>query len=113
MSDPTLVISFKDLPTDEPLREAVERRCLHIAGEFPEITRIEVTLAEDGSGFSAHGHVHVAGKNAAVNTQAEASEMGHAADRLLDRVEKQLRRFHDKRIFTLRREAQKHPPKKG
>jgi hypothetical protein len=35
-----------------------------------------------------------------------------AAEKLLVKVERQLRRVHDKRIFVQRREAQRHPPKR-
>ena len=107
MSDPTVVISFKDLAVEERVRDSVDKRCQGIADQFHEITRIEVTLTEDGAGFTAHGQVHVAGKNTDVNTHAEATDLGPAADLLLDRIEKQLRKVHDKRIFSQRREAQR------
>ena len=35
-----------------------------------------------------------------------------AADKVLDKIERQLRTLHDKRIFSQRREAQRDPPKK-
>ncbi len=111
MDERSTLVTFKDLPADERLREAIEKRCAHLAEEFQEITRVEVTLSEDGGGFTAHGHV--TGKNTDVATQAVGSELGQAADRLLDKVERQLRRAHDKRIFALRRDAQRDPPKKN
>ena len=106
----TVLLNFKDLPRDEELREAIEDRCQNMAAEFGEVTRFEFTLAEDGAGFTVHGHV--TGKNTDVGTQAAAEELGQAADRLLDRVERQLRRAHDKRIFAQCRDAQRDPPKK-
>ncbi len=108
---PTVLMNFRDLPREEDLREAVEERCQRMAAEFSEVTRFEFTLSEDGGGFTAHGHV--TGKNTDVATQAVGSELGQAADRLLDKVERQLRRAHDKRIFALRRDAQRDPPKKN
>ena len=107
---PTVVISFKDVPGDEEVREAIEKRSRHLSDEFPEITRIAITLSEDGGGFSAHGHVSA--KNTDSNTHAEAKELGPAAEKLFDRIERQMRRVHDKRIFEKRREAQKDPPKR-
>ena len=106
----TLVTHFKDLSKDEAVREAIEKRCRHLADEFQEITRIEVTLAADGVGFTAHGHV--TGKQIDVGTHAAASQMLPAAERLLVKVEHQLRRVHDKRIFVRRREAQRKSPKR-
>jgi ribosome-associated translation inhibitor RaiA len=106
----TLVTHFKDLSKDEEVREAVEKRCRHLAEEFGEIARIEVTLAPDGVGFTAHGHV--TGKQIDVGTHAAADQLLPAAERLLVKVERQLRRVHDKRIFARRRVAQKKSPKR-
>jgi ribosomal subunit interface protein len=106
----TLVTNFKDLSSDETVREAIEKRSRHLADEFREIVRIEVTLAPDGVGFTAHGHV--TGKNTDIATHAAATGLWPAADKLLDKVERQLRRVHDKRIFAQRREAQRNPSKR-
>jgi ribosome-associated translation inhibitor RaiA len=107
---PILVTNFKDLSSDELVREAIEKRRRQLAEEFPEIVRIEITLTADGVGFKAHGHV--TGRNIDVATHAAASELQPAAEKLFGKVERQLRRVHDKRIFTQRREAQRNPPKR-
>ena len=107
---PTVVTTFKDLPVDERLRETIEKRCTQLAQEFPEVSRFEINLAEDGSGYAVHGHV--TGKGRDLGAQAEASELAPAADRLLEKMARQLRKFHDKQIYTQRREAQRDPPKR-
>ena len=107
---PTVLVHAKDLELDEHVRDSVERRCQQLAEEFHEVTRFEISFTEAGSGFDVHGQAR--GKHTDVATQAEASEPGPAADLVLDRIEKQLRRVHDKRIFTQRREAQRDPPKR-
>lgn len=108
---PTLVLQLKQASSDEALREHVERRLGRLADEFPEVTRFEITLSEDGGGFTAHGHV--TGKNTEVAPHsAVASEARPALDSLFDRIERQLRRAHDKRIFAQRRNAQRDPPKR-
>lgn len=106
---PTLVTNFKDLSSDERVREAVEARCQQLAAEFPEIVRIEVTLAADGTGFTAHGHA--TGSHIDVATHAAANKLLPAAEQLCVKLERQLRRVHDKRIFTRRREAKLESPK--
>jgi ribosome-associated translation inhibitor RaiA len=111
MPDAVIFVSFKDMPTDEELREAVEARCRTLAGEFPELTQVEVTITPDGTGHSATGHVN--GKSTRLATHAIAVEPGHAADQLLDTLRQQLRRAHDKRIFSRRREAQQRNPKRA
>jgi ribosomal subunit interface protein len=106
----TVVVHFKDLSSDDELRESIEKRCENLARDFHEISHCEIRLEEDGAGFVAHGHV--TGKGTDVATQAGASELGPAVDRVLDKVERQLRRVHDKRIFSQRRDAQRDPPKR-
>ncbi len=107
----TVVISFKDLEVDEEAREAIDKRCGILGDEFPETTRFEITISPDGSGHTAHARVHA--RQTEVDTHASASELRLAADQALDKVERQLRRAHDKRIFSRRREAQKASPKRG
>jgi ribosome-associated translation inhibitor RaiA len=110
MADPSVVVSFKDMKRSEKVRERVEERCARMAADFPETTKFEVTLEPDGPGFLAHGHV--TGRDTEVATRATGERMGQAADRLLDKLSKALRRSHDKRIFKDRRAAQKNDPKR-
>lgn len=110
MSKAVITVSFKDMPIDEELRERVEDRCRTLGEEFPELTHLEVTVTRDGAGHSASGHV--SGRSTQLATHAAAPEPAHAADQLLDTLRHQLRKAHDKRIFTRRREAQLHNPKK-
>ncbi len=103
--DPTVVISFKDGEVDERVRETIEKRCQILAKEFPETTHLEISLAPDGAGFTAHGHV--TGRDIDVASHAEAIDARLAADQLMDTLARQLRKSHDKRIFARRREAQR------
>ena len=52
------------------------------------------------------------GKGTDVVTQVNASELAPAADIIFDKVERQLRKLHDKRIFSQRREAQRDRTKR-
>lgn len=101
-----VMISFKDMDPIERVREALDGRCRALGAEFPEVTRIEVTISPDGVGHLAHGHV--TGSHTEVAGHAQAGEPGQAADKLLDTLERQLRKLHDKKIFARRREAQKN-----
>jgi ribosome-associated translation inhibitor RaiA len=108
--DPTVLVSFKDLEVDDDVRESLELGCRRLAEEFPETTRFELTLAPDGVGHTAHGHV--TGRHTEIAAHADAIELAHAADKLLHTLEKQLRKVHDKHIFARRREAQHDNPKR-
>ena len=88
----------------------LDDRVFPLAEEFHEVTRFEITLLQDGAGYAAHGHV--TGKGEDVGAQATAKELLPAAEALLDKLERQLRKHHDKRIFALRREAQRESMRK-
>jgi ribosomal subunit interface protein len=107
---PSVVLHFRDVEVDEVIRETIHRRCDHLADEFHEVSRFEVTITESGAGFTAHGHA--TGKNTDVATHAAAEAARTASDQVLDKIERQLRRVHDKRIFSQRRDAQRDPPKR-
>ena len=109
-SNPSVVVHFKDVEVDDQVRLSIERRCDQMAGEFPELDHIELTVLEDGAGVSVHGHA--TGKNTDVATHAQAGDARPASDQVLDRIERQLRKGHDKRIFSQRREARRDPPKR-
>jgi ribosomal subunit interface protein len=105
------VLHLKDASSDQALRDHVEKRLDQLEAEFPEVTRFEITLGEDGAGYTAHARV--TGKSTEVTPHsAIAPEPRPALDSLLEKIERQLRRAHDKRIFSQRREAQRDPPKR-
>jgi len=107
---PSVVLHFRDLEIDDVVRESVQRRCDHLADEFHEVNRFELTISQNGTGFVVHGHV--TGKNTDLATHAQAEVARTASDQVLDKIERQLRRVHDKRIFSRRREAQRDSPKR-
>jgi ribosomal subunit interface protein len=105
-SDPNVVVHFKDVSVDEDVREYVRERCAHLATEFPEATHFELTLEPDARSVQCHGHV--TGKRTRVAAHAGgAALLRQAADAALDKLERELRKEHDKRIFAQRRKAQK------
>jgi len=109
-NNPSVVIHFREVEQDEPLREFIEKKSEHLGNEFHEVSKIEISLGPNGAGFIANGHL--TGKGTDIATHAEASELTPAVDSVFDKVERQLRKLHDKRIFAQRREAQRAPPKR-
>ena len=89
----------------------MQRRCEHLADEFREAGRFELTIEESGVGYAVHGHA--TGRHTDVATHANAHTPRIASDQVLEKIERQLRKVHDKRIFSQRRDARKHPPKRG
>ncbi|MDH3521752.1 MAG: HPF/RaiA family ribosome-associated protein [Myxococcales bacterium] len=111
VKSPSVVIHAKDAEVEKRTRTSIEKRCERMAEEFPELDQIEITINGDGVGFAVSGHA--IGKNTDIATHASASDPGPAADQVLDKIERQLRKVHDKRIFSQRRLAQKAPPKRN
>ncbi len=109
-NNPSVVIHFREVEQDEPLRELIEKKGEHLGNEFREVSKIEISLAKNGVGFIANGHV--TGKGTDIATHAKASKLAPAVASVFDKVERQLRKLHDKRIFAQRREAQRAPPKR-
>ena len=109
--DSNLVIHLKDVEHDDELREALEKRCNHLAEEFHETDRYELTLTPERNEISAHAKV--IGKKTSVASHATAPEARQAAESALDRLERELRKDHDKRIFRPRREARRAQPKRS
>jgi ribosome-associated translation inhibitor RaiA len=101
-----VVIRFEEAPEDEEeLRVLLERRCARLREEFPETGHVEVAFALDGAGHAASARV--TGRATEVAAHATGDAPRDAADRLFERLERQLRRVHDKRIFSRRREARR------
>jgi ribosomal subunit interface protein len=108
---PPVVVHFKEIPNSEKVRSSVEARCEQLSAEFEEVTRFEITFAPLGAEVEAHGHA--TGKNTHVATQASGKNLRAARDQVLEKIERQLRKMHDKRIFAQRREAQRNPAKRN
>ena len=107
---PPVVVRFREIPNSERVRRSIEARCEHLASEFEEVTRFEITFTALATEVAAQGHA--TGKNTNIATQASGKNLRAAADQVIEKVERQLRKIHDKRIFAQRREAQRNPAKR-
>jgi ribosomal subunit interface protein len=99
-------IHYRDLPHADDLRSDCERWAEELRAEFPETSKVEVTVARDGVFHSAQ--VHVTGKELELAASAENHDLHASAAEAFDKARRQLRKRHDKQIFVHRREAQKH-----
>ncbi len=104
--DVSVVIHLRDVANDDALKEHLTSRCHQLAAEFPETTHYELTIEPDAEKMKAHGHVVGKGTNTAAHANG-ALDAKLAGDALLDKLHTELRRDHDKRIFTQRRKEQR------
>ena len=102
---------WRNLPADELTNQYLARRCDQLTAEFPEADSFEISLQVEGK--QVEGHAHVDGKRTrlAAHTRGALSSR-QAAERVLDKLEREMRKEHDKRIFSARRKAQKSQVKR-
>ena len=101
----TVILHFRGLDRTDELSEDLERRCRHLADEFSEAQRFEISLSPDNNDVSVNARV--TGKSTSISAHATAPHEKQAAEAALDRLERELRNRHDKRIFIPRREARR------
>ena len=104
-TETTVIVHFRGLDRIDELSEALERRCQHLAAEFSETQRFEISLSPDNNEIRANARV--TGKSTSISAHATAPHEKPAADAALDRLERELRNRHDKRIFIPRRAARR------
>jgi len=111
MANALVALHVKETDFTEDARRRLEERCQAVVDEFPEVTHLEVTLEPAGLGHSASAHA--TGKRTEAAGHATGEQASRVAEQALHKLEHQLRRVHDKRIFGQRREARQHPSKRG
>lgn len=109
-SETTIVIRFNHMAKDDDVQTHLRARCDDLANEFPETAHYEVSLTPDAREIRADGHV--SGRDTHVAAHASAPDLRQAGERVLNKLRHELRRHHDKHIFSRRREAQKTPAKR-
>ena len=94
-------IHFQDVPHSEAIREECEQLASSLREEFPETSKCEVTVTHTGD--EKELHLHITGKDIDIAARARARDLRETMVDAFDRVRKQLRRRHDKQIFSRRR----------
>lgn len=100
-------IHFQDVRRSDGVRHECERLADALREEFPETSKVEVTVTHDGQ---EHGTlVHITGKDLDVAARAQSKELRDTVTDAFDRIRRQLRKHHDK-LISRRRGAQKAGP---
>lgn len=99
----SLQIRFEDLPHSTTAKTECEARVQDLKEQFPETTKYEVTLRHNKADHAVQ--LHVTGKDLEVTAHAEDHGLREAIVEAFERLERQLRKHHDKQIFGRRRET--------
>lgn len=94
-------IHFQDVPHSDKVRDECEQLAAALREEFPETSKCEVTITH--SGEEKELHLHVTGKDVDLAARAQARDVHETVVEAFDRVRRQLRKRHDKKIFSGRR----------
>jgi diphthamide synthase subunit DPH2 len=99
-------MNFRDTPHSEVVQSECEGLAQGLREEFPETTRVEVTLGHDRGEYEAH--VHVTGRDIDLAGSSKSRDsLVVAARDAFHRAHAQLRKHHDKAIFKPRRDGHK------
>jgi ribosome-associated translation inhibitor RaiA len=96
-------IHFKGLSHEDDVKSECERHADELRGEFPETSKVEVTVTLDGNDHDTH--VRVTGKDTEIAASASDRELRTSIVDAFEKARRQLRKQHDKAIFTRRRGA--------
>ena len=96
-------VHFQDVPHSESIQRECERWIDLLREEFPETSKYEITLTHAGNDHETH--VHVTGKHVELASQARHRDLREAVTDAFDRVRRQLRKHHDKKISGRRRDT--------
>ena len=96
---------------DDNVRQYAERKLAKLDRRLNDLTLVEVTFSQEHNPSIAAGHtvdavIHTKGPSLVAHESATTYEA--AIDRLLDKLERQVERYRDKRTLEQRRRSQ-HP----
>ena len=102
-------IHFQDVPHSDQTKGECEALAQGLQDEFPDVEKTEVTISHARDAYSTH--LHVIGKHISINSSANSRELAETLTEAFTKAHTQLRKHHDKVVFSRRRDAQKTSPK--
>jgi len=102
----TVRLHFHDVPSSEFVRTECEQFAADVQQEFPETSKFEISMTH--SGDEKELHLHISGRDLEVVAKAHGRDLRETLHDAFDRMRKQLRKHHDKQIFSHRRPGTKH-----
>ena len=98
-------IHFHDVPHSKKIKDEFETLAGSLRDDFPWILKIEVSLSHAQEEIESH--VHITAKDFELAASATGREMSECLADAVDKARKQLRKHHDKVVFSHRRDAQR------
>jgi ribosome-associated translation inhibitor RaiA len=98
-------IRFHDIPPSDHIKEEFEKLATNLREEFPGIMKLEASLKRVNDDLETQ--LRVTGKDLELASNASSRELRESLSEAFEHLRRQLRKRHDKVIFSRRREAQK------
>ena len=108
-----LQVTGRNLDVTDALREHAERRLGRIAVLVPDTTRVELELAVGHNPAVADGHVAEATawtRGPVLRRRVGSSDLYASIDAVADRLERQVKRYRDRRLRGRHQPARGHAP---
>jgi ribosome-associated translation inhibitor RaiA len=101
-------MNFRDVPHSPQVQDECEGLAQGIRDEFPETSRVDVTLGQERGEYEVH--VHVTGRDIDLAAHSKHRDsVAIAAREAFEHAHAQLRKHHDKLIKNPRRDARPKP----
>ncbi len=95
-------LHFHGVSHDDDIKQSCQRLADSLKEEFPAASKLEISLNHTGEAHETH--MHVTGKEFEIASSASGRELRDSIAEAFERVRRQLRKRHDKQIYTRRRE---------
>jgi ribosome hibernation promoting factor len=108
-----LQVKGKNLEVSESIREYAERKLAKLEKQLADQTQVEVELSEQRNPSIAASNVAegtIFTKGPTLRAREASPDMKAAIDQLVDKLERQVKKYRERRRVEPRRHAQAEPP---
>ena len=104
-----LQVKGKNVEVTPSMREYAERKLSKLARQLADQTQVEVELSEQRNPSIAESHVAegtIFTKGPTLRAKESSTDMKASIDQLVDKLERQVKRYRERRIVEPRRHAE-------
>jgi len=106
-----LQVKGKNVEVAPTIREYAERKLAKLEKQLAEQTQVEVELSEEKNPSIADRHIAegtIYGKGTTLRARETSSDAKASIDQLVDKLERQVKRYRERRIVEPRRHTSHH-----
>jgi putative sigma-54 modulation protein len=107
-----LQVKGKNVELSPAIRAYAEEKLAKLSKQLPELLQVEVELSAEKNPSISASHIAegtIRTKGATLRARASATDLKAAIDQLVEKLERQVKRYHEKRREEPRRHAPAEP----